>query len=294
LASTTLALALRRLPADWAARYGVTPLLVERLWIRRGIRAAIARRIGSRWARPRPRPRDHQDARHGVHPKRIFVYPLGRDARTRLRGVIRAAQDFDAFYADRPTRARADPETGPILVLTADAKGVVMRPQDLREATWRAAETHADTFTARLGRGRRLHAKRMASVAAVYTVAPVDGCADYLLKYAPYIQYDKALTEGLPIASGVVEGACRYLVLDRMNVTSARWSLAGAEAVLQLRAVRASDDFDDYWAFHERQEYQRHHAVYYPGHRVPATIPRPSHSRAARRRPALKIVKKQS
>src|SRR6516164_11460598 len=86
--------------------------------------------------------------------------------------VIRAAQDFEGFYADRQTRARADPHSGSILVLTVDGKGVVMRPEDLREATRRAAEARADTFTARLGRGRRLHAKRMASVAAIYTIEP--------------------------------------------------------------------------------------------------------------------------
>jgi hypothetical protein len=46
-----------------------------------------------------------------------------------------------------------------------------MRPEDLRDATRRAAAARAETFTARLGRGRRLHAKRMASVAAIYTIA---------------------------------------------------------------------------------------------------------------------------
>jgi hypothetical protein len=84
--------------------------------------------------------------------------------------VIRAAQDFEAFYADRQKRARADPHTGPVLVLTGDGKGVVMRPEDLREATQRAAAKRAKTFTARLGRGRRRHAKRMAAVAAISSV----------------------------------------------------------------------------------------------------------------------------
>jgi hypothetical protein len=84
--------------------------------------------------------------------------------------VMRAAQDFEAFYADRQKRARADPHPGSVLVLTVDGKGVVMRPEDLREATQRAAAKRAQTFTARLGRGRRLHAKRMASVAAIYSV----------------------------------------------------------------------------------------------------------------------------
>src|SRR5213595_3693056 len=54
-----------------------------------------------------------------------------------------------------------------MLVLTVDGKGVVMRPEDLREPTQRAAAARARTFTARLGIGRRLHAKRMAAVAAI-------------------------------------------------------------------------------------------------------------------------------
>jgi hypothetical protein len=357
--------------------------------------------------------------------------------------VIRAAQDFPAFYADRQSRARADPHTGPILVLTVDGKGVVMQPEDLREATQRAAAARAKTFTARLGGGRRLHAKRMASVAAIYTVAPwvrtpeqilpasalpqkgatrprpehkrvwaslaqtpeaviremfeearrrdpkgqkcwvalvdgnlpqldhlqqlaeernipliivvdfihvaqyiwkaagalfpgqepqqdrwthahlleilrgkaslvaagmrrsatlramtpaerqpVDECADYLLHYSPCLQYDKALAAGVPIATGVIEGTCRHLVEDRMNLTGARWSLTGAEAVLRLRALRSSDDFDAYWEFHEQQEYERNHASHYANHRAPETIPSAAFLSQPSRRGTLKIVKK--
>ena len=68
----------------------------------------------------------------------------------------------------------------------------------------------------------------------------VDRGANYLLKNAGYLQYDQYLAKGFPIATGVIEGACRYLVKDRMEVTGARWSLAGAEAVLRLRALQAS------------------------------------------------------
>jgi hypothetical protein len=358
--------------------------------------------------------------------------------------VIRAAQDFEAFYAKRQA-ARADPHTGSMLVLTVDGKGVVMRPEDLREPTQRAAAARAKTFTARLGSGRRLHAKRMASVAAIYTVEPfvrtpeeilpqsptrqetgparprpehkrvwaslaqspesviremfdeaarrnpkgqkrwvalvdgnlpqidylqqlakernipliivvdfihvaqyvwkaagaffpdqeleqdrwtrgrlleilrgkaslvaagmrrsatlremaaaerkpVDDCADYLLHYSPYLQYDKALAEGVPIATGVIEGACRHLVEDRMNLTGARWRLTGAEAVLRLRALRSSNDFDAYWEFHEQQEYERHHASHYADHRVPETVPSAASSSRPSRRGTLKIVSKE-
>ncbi len=86
-----------------------------------------------------------------------------------------------------------------------------------------------------------------------------DKCADYLLKYRQYLQYDEYLEKGYPIASGVIEGACRHLVNDRMDLTGARWRLDRAEAVLRIRALRTSGDFDEYWSFHKIQEFQRNH-----------------------------------
>jgi hypothetical protein len=63
-----------------------------------------------------------------------------------------------------------------------------------------------------------------------------------------------------------IEGACRYIVKDRMDITGARWGLEGAEAILKLRAVIASGDFEDYWRFHLRREHERiHHAKYRDG-----------------------------
>ncbi len=91
----------------------------------------------------------------------------------------------------------------------------------------------------------------------------VDTCASYLLKYKEYLQYDKYLAQGLPIATGVIEGACRYLVKDRMDITGARWGLAGAEAVLRLRSLRVSGDFDEYWSYHEKMEQERNHSSKY-------------------------------
>jgi hypothetical protein len=92
---------------------------------------------------------------------------------------------------------------------------------------------------------------------------PVVKCASYLVKNARWLHYDHALADGLPIATGVIEGACRYLVQDRMGRTGARWSLAGAEAVLRLRVLRTSGDFDDYWQFHVAKEHERTHASRY-------------------------------
>jgi hypothetical protein len=100
----------------------------------------------------------------------------------------------------------------------------------------------------------------------------VDDCADYLLKYKAHLRYDKALAAGWPIATGVIEGACRHLVNDRMAITGASWSLQGAEAVLKLRSLMASGDLDEYWAFHEQAEWRRNHAERYRN-TPPATVP---------------------
>jgi len=88
---------------------------------------------------------------------------------------------------------------------------------------------------------------------------PVDTCCDYLLKYQEHMRYSEYLAQGFPIASGIIEGTCRYLIQDRLGITGARWDVPGAEAVLRLRAIRSSGDWDEYIAFHERQELSRNH-----------------------------------
>ena len=77
------------------------------------------------------------------------------------------------------------------------------------------------------------------------------------------MDYPRALAEGWPIATGVIEGACRHLVQDRMGITGARWSLEGAQAMLWLRAINASGDTSAYWDWHISQEHQRNHLSRY-------------------------------
>jgi hypothetical protein len=100
--------------------------------------------------------------------------------------------------------------------------------------------------------------------------ASIATCASYLVNKAPYLDYPTALAAGWPIATGVIEGACRYLVKDRMDITGARWGLAGAEAVLKLRALHANGDFDEYWRYHLTQEQHRVHDSRYLDTIVPA------------------------
>ncbi|MFO7739413.1 MAG: ISKra4 family transposase [Desulfatiglandaceae bacterium] len=352
--------------------------------------------------------------------------------------VRRAAQDFDAFYEMRAANSTVDQQTGSVLAMSVDGKGVVMRMEDLREHTRKAAMERTHKMGTRLSKGEKKNAKRMATVAAVYTIAPfvrtpeelmgqssscqigrprprperkriwasiektpeqvieellvearyrdatdektwvalvdgnrsqirilrrlakkngldltiivdvihvieylwdagrafhpasgpeleswiehrlleilrgkagfvaggmrrsatlralsskqrepIDTCARYLLNHSPYLRYDRYLSRGFPIATGVIEGACRHLVKDRMEVTGARWSLAGAEALLRLRALRCSHDFDEYWLFHEAKEYERNHRALYTNGIVPSTFkPRPT-----RKRRHLKAIK---
>jgi hypothetical protein len=350
--------------------------------------------------------------------------------------TVRAARDFDGFYELR----RHDEEVPgrDLLVISTDGKGIVMRHEDLREATRLAAEKKANKIETRLSPGEKADRKRIAQVCTVYSVAPwrrsaadvlhtlrdedtdskrprpqdkrvwasvekdarevireafeealrrdperrrrwvvlVDGLPHqiklvkaeakragvevtivvdivHVLEYlwlagraifggstpeaeewvghrllalltgrsggdvartirwwaksradqiddagrkaikkaAKYLanrtrtrlmRYADALRDGLPIATGVIEGACRYLVKDRMDRTGARWSLQGAEAVLRLRAIRASGDFDDYWRFHLAREKERNHAARYAGP-IPDALPR--------RRPDIRRIK---
>ena len=331
----------------------------------------------------------------------------------------RAAEDFVTFYDEgatlRPDLVVASEDSGSLLILTTDGKGVVMRPEGLREATRKAAEKKKNKVEKRLSPGEKGNCKRMSQVASVYTISPyirtaediadssvpaekkkekkprpenkrvwasierkadqvieeifteaqvrdprhkkqwvglvdgdpkqlklleetavaydvtliiildfihvleylwkasrafyaeaspkceqfvserllrllhgqssqvakgmrkmatdrglskterkaVDKCAAYLLKYKEYLHYDQYLAQGLPIATGVIEGACRYLVKDRMDITGARWGLSGAEAVLRLRSLRASGDFHNYWQYHEKMEQERNHISKY-------------------------------
>lgn len=352
--------------------------------------------------------------------------------------VMRAARDFDAFYETRQGKPAVCEDTGTVLVISVDGKGVVMRTEDLREQTRKAATGRKHKMGKRLSKGEKKNAKRMATVAAVYTIRPfvrrpeelvgegncaragpsqpspeqkrvwasiektsvtvleevfqearyrdpanekkwvalidgnkaqlrmvrsmarekgldltiivdvihvieylwdagrafyseadsdvegwvkhrlfeilrgnagyvaggmrrsatlrslspqarkpVDTCARYLLNHSPYLRYDSYLSFGFPIATGVIEGACRHLVKDRMEGTGARWSLAGAEAVLRLRALRSSHDFEEYWTFHEAREYERNHQALYENGIVPPTVATlPTHKRAQ-----LRVIK---
>jgi hypothetical protein len=77
--------------------------------------------------------------------------------------------------------------------------------------------------------------------------AKVDDYLTYFAARSEYMKYDEYLAAGYPIGSGVVEGACRHLVKDRVEQAGMRWRIAGAQAILSLRAIYVNDDWE---AFH--------------------------------------------
>ena len=71
------------------------------------------------------------------------------------------------------------------------------------------------------------------------------------------MKYDEYLEQGYPIGSGVVEGACRNLVKDRMERSGMRWTLEGAQAMLGLRSIHSSGLWEEFMQFRIRRESQR-------------------------------------
>ena len=135
--------------------------------------------------------------------------------------------------------------------------------------------------------------RRTATCRGLSTAArkPADTCANYLEHQKAYVHYDTYLAAGFPIATGVIEGACRYLVRDRMEITGARWSLAGAEAILRLRSLRASGDWEAYWQHHEQREQQRIHEARYADGKIPSLTQPVSPTRRKVKAPHLRVVK---
>jgi hypothetical protein len=80
---------------------------------------------------------------------------------------------------------------------------------------------------------------------------------NYLEKNQERMRYDVYLTAGYPIASGVIEGACRHLVKDRMERAGMHWTIPGAQAMLEVRSVYVSGQWDEYQAYRVAQEAQR-------------------------------------
>ena len=99
-------------------------------------------------------------------------------------------------------------------------------------------------------------------------VSDVDKAVTYLNNNRQHMKYDKALANGWPIATGMIEGSCRFVIEDRFGITGARWSPDGAEDILKIRAVVVNGDLDDYMRYYKQRYRDEHHLARYD----PATI----------------------
>jgi hypothetical protein len=86
----------------------------------------------------------------------------------------------------------------------------------------------------------------------------------YYRRNRPYMRYNEYLACDWPIGTGVIEGACGHLVKDRLEQSGMRWTTGGAQAVLDLWAVRLNGHWDIYWPFHQHQQHQRVYGRFAP------------------------------
>lgn len=82
----------------------------------------------------------------------------------------------------------------------------------------------------------------------------LDRLCEYLEKNRHRMHYDQYLKAGYPIATGVIEGACRHVIKDRMERTGMRWKVPGAQAMLQLRVIRIHGDWRAFQEYRVDQE----------------------------------------
>jgi hypothetical protein len=87
--------------------------------------------------------------------------------------------------------------------------------------------------------------------------AQLHATANYFERNLPFMDYPTYLAKGWPIASGVIEGACRHFVKDRCELSGMRWSQTGVEGLLRMRAVAENGDWDDFHAYRRKQRHLR-------------------------------------
>jgi hypothetical protein len=112
--------------------------------------------------------------------------------------------------------------------------------------------------------------RRLASLTAATTTQKtvLTQVANYFERNTAFMHYDQYLTNGWPIASGVIEGACRHLVKDRCELSGMRWTKDGVESLLRLRAVAENNDWAAYRIYCQKQRHLRLYNVPWPAQDV--------------------------
>lgn len=109
-----------------------------------------------------------------------------------------------------------------------------------------------------IGGLKQILAKRKLTNAKKYRIRQAIG---YLERNKRHMRYDVCLVKGYPIGSGVIEGACRNLINDRLELTGMRWSFPGAESIIRLRSVYLNSDWKDFWRFRRISERNRLYGI---------------------------------
>jgi hypothetical protein len=132
-------------------------------------------------------------------------------------------------------------------------KGKQVLPS-VRQWVTEVLEGKAETVISRL---RRLGTERGLSGVKKKALGRI---TRYLHKNRQRMRYDEYLRQGYPIASGIIEGACRHLIKDRMERAGMHWTMAGAQAMLDVRSVWIGE----HWLEFQQQRIERETERLYP------------------------------
>ena len=231
-------------------------------------------------------PAAREPGRAGPHHKRLWVTLSGKDAalaeaatQVRAREGAHIAHRVALTDGSIPLQERVQRHVPQMTLVLDLIHGT--------EYLWKAAnallgETHPQRTAWVKARTLLLLQSRADQVAAGFTRLAQEprrtrlqrkvltAVAGYLERNRPYMDYATYLAHGWPIATGVIEGACRHLVKDRCELSGMRWTIDGAEALLHLRCVLENGDWETFHAFRRRQRHARLYAAPYP---EPATPP---------------------
>lgn len=109
-----------------------------------------------------------------------------------------------------------------------------------------------------IGGLKQMLTKHELSHAARHSLNQVIG---YLERNRKHMRYEICLAKGYPVGSGVIEGACRNLINDRLELTGMSWTIRGAESVMRLRAVHINKDWDAFWKHRRMSERRRLYGI---------------------------------
>jgi hypothetical protein len=186
-----------------------------------------------------------------------------RLARRRKPVVVISLMDGQDSLWTMKARTQSDIDTVEILDLLHVTSRIWKAGRLFHPRNDMAAEKFVHEQTARVLRGEvrtvihSLRARATRRGLSNATKSSLEVISKYFYKNRERMRYDQYLQKGYPIASGVIEGACRHVVKDRLERTGMSWTRPGAQAVLNLRAIATCDQWDEFDTYRIEQETAR-------------------------------------